>query len=310
MMTPGVSGHVQPIASLRAATVVSQALFVELRDIVHIDSRSDVPTPQTHPPAEAFWGGRVARARRRLFRVAQEELAKLDADMGTSFQLIGAEGDPAERLELFRGHILDGRPVVSLSVTGDLEKLLAHGDARAASLSVLVWLPTPPLAAATVTLESVLTADCDSAYRMTAARGWELLTKDTPVPAAGEGHLVFPRSRLARAHLLTDEYPEISYEDETTSVIIQAVLNHSVPVAIHPSGHVLDSAILLVAAAHTYKVAVRLCDARVTRMTPWEAGKLLYHAIKEGQPALPDVVIARDKTTAERIAKLFGGPAR
>jgi hypothetical protein len=297
------------------ATVVSQALFAELRNLVHGTRRPIKSDPRAHPPAvsfgaESFWGERVAHARGRLFRVAEAELAQLGADMGMSFFLIGAEGDPAERLEDFRSRILEGRPGVSLSVTGDLEKLLAHGNPRAASISVLVWMPSPPLAAATVTLESALTADCDSAYRLSALGEWEQLTEDTPVAAAGEGHLVVPGSLMTRAHLLKDEYPKISYEDETTSAIIQAVLNHSVPVAIHASGHVLDSAILLVAAAHTYKLAVRLCDARVTPMTPWEASKLLFRAIKEGKPTLPDVVIARDKATAERIAGLIGTPVR
>jgi hypothetical protein len=309
MIRHGVSGHQQPIASLRVATVVSQALFVELRNSVRGTRQPMKSDPQAHPPAESFWGERIADTRGRLFRVVQAELAALGADMGTSFSLVGVEGDLAERLEILRGHILEGRPVVSLSMTGDLEKLLAHGDPRAASFSVLVWLPTPPLAAATVTLESALTADCDSAYRMSVPGEWELLTEDTPVAAAGEGHLVFPRSLMSRAHLLTDDYPEISYEDETASVIIQAVLNHSVPVAIHSSGHVLDSAILLVAAAHRYKLAVRMCDARVTPMASWEASKLLYRAIRDGKP-LPDVVIARDKAVAERIAGLVGSPAR
>ncbi|MFF7261707.1 hypothetical protein ACFZCL_15675 [Streptomyces sp. NPDC008159] len=241
----------------------------------------------------------------RLFRVAREVLDGLGEEMGTPIALIGAEGKHEERLELFRRHVLDRRPVVSVSVTGCPQALLIRGDARAASLSVLVWLPSPPLAAATVTLESALIADCTSAYRLSPEGEWEELTEDTPAVSPGTGYLVFPWSMVARADLLTKEFPKIEFQEETTSAIIQAVLNHRVPAAIHPSGEVLDSAILLVAAAQG--LTVRLHDVEGTPMTALEASKMLFRAVREGSPTLPGVIIARGQETAQSVAELLGG---
>ncbi|UUU25530.1 hypothetical protein [Streptomyces sp. DSM 40750] len=320
------------------ATVVAEALCTEQRnslyairrpvDVDHAHTRLpgyDAPEavralrdpyefdPGAHPPAgvparEQSWEERIAAFRERLFRVAEAALGGLGEEMGVSFSLIGAEGSREERRELFRSHIRQGRPTVSISETGSLEALLVRGDPRAASLSVLVWLPKPPMAAATVTLESALTADCTSAYRVSAAGEWELLTEDTPTATPGPGHLVFPWSLVSRADRLAKEYPHIDFQEETTSAIIQAVLNHSVPAAIHPSGDVLDSAILLVAAAHG--LAVRLYDSKGAPMIPWEASKLLHQAIRDGEPRLPGVVIARDEFTAQRVAALLGDPVQ
>ncbi|SPE99512.1 hypothetical protein [Streptomyces sp. MA5143a] len=241
----------------------------------------------------------------RLFRAAREVLDRLGEEMGTPIALIGAEGEHEERLELFRSHVLAERPVVSVSVTGCPQALLIRGDARAASLSVLVWLPSPPLAAATVTLESALIADCTSAYRLSPEGEWEELTEDTPAVSPGTGYLVFPWSMVARADLLTKEFPKIEFQEETTSAIIQAVLNHRVPAAIHPSGEVLDSAILLVAAAQG--LTVRLHDVEGTPMTALEASKMLFRAVREGSPTLPGVIIARGQETAQWVAELLGG---
>ncbi|WP_200309117.1 hypothetical protein [Streptomyces adelaidensis] len=338
MIRPGTSGHQQPPGSVHVATVVAEALLTELRSglygvrrPVNVDhSHTHLPgydapeavralqvpyefDPGAHQPAgvparELSWEERVTDVREGLFRVAETVLGELGEEMGTSLFLIGAEGSRAERRELFRDRIRAGRPTVSLAETGSLETLLVGGDARAASLSILVWLPNWPLAAATVTLESALTADCTSAYRLSVAGEWELLTEDTPAATPGPGYLVVPWSLVSRVDRLTAAYPRIEFHDETTSVIIQAVLNHSVPAAIHPSGDVLDSAVLLIAAAHG--LAVRLYDAKGAPMVPWEASKLLFRAVKEGEPTLPGVVIARDEFTAQRVSALLGDPVR
>ncbi|WP_409091759.1 hypothetical protein [Streptomyces scabiei] len=320
------------------ATVVAEALFRYQRSALHQIRRPvdvdvadgqlpgyDAPEavralqdpyefdPGAHPPAgvparELSWEERNAAFRRGLFRAVEAVLAELGEELGTSISLIGAEGSREEQRQLFARHVGAGLPTVSIVATGSLESLLVRGDARAASLSALVWMGEPPLAAATVTLESALTADCTSAYRLSVEGEWELLTEDTPTVTPGPGHLVFPWSLVSRADRLAKEFPHIDFQEDTTSAIIQAVLNNSVPAAIRPSGDVLDSAILLVAAAHG--LAVRLYDAKGAPMTPWEAGKLLYQALKGAEPALPGVVIAHDEFTAQRVTALLGNPFR
>jgi hypothetical protein len=207
---------------------------------------------------------------------------------------------------MFREYVCTGRPAIAISPKGLLRKALSSGDSSRGSLSVLVTMaPRQPLAAATVTLDSVLTADCSCAYRFgTWGMEWEELLADTAYPPAEPGCLVLPEDLRHRGDRLRAAGFEPDFVPETASAILRAVVNHSVPAGIHYSGHVLESAILLIAAARG--LSVRLHNSKGTPLKPWDASRLLFRAIRDDAPTIPGLIVARDEITALRVAQELG----
>lgn len=261
---------------------------------------------------ERSWGDMAAALLPGIVSAVGTAVRHLENRSGQPVEVVGAHGDAAQRLAELREFMRAGRPVVSVSATGPLDRLLITGRPDVASLSLLCWMPEQPLAAATVTTESVLTADCSDAYRLRhRPREWEQLLDDTKYPVPQPGYVVLPDSLAWDRERVLTEFAHPEFVEETTSAIIQAVLNHSVPAAIHVSGDVLNSAILLVAAGHG--LSVRLHTSEGAALTPWDASKMLFKAVRAGDPVIPGLVVARDDVTALRLARHLGlhsGPVR
>ncbi|NUL02558.1 hypothetical protein HRW07_04725 [Streptomyces lunaelactis] len=267
------------------------------------------PDPGRRPPAGVpgaaeFWETTAQAAREQVFTDIRTGLKAFSASAAMDVELVGAKGDTEDRIALVRQCVLDDRPVVSISFTGSLRDLLITGNPRVMSLSILVKVPGAQLTAAVATAHSGLTADCSSAYRLRLPEGeWEELSEDTSRQPAEQGYIVLPRQMIRFASVLEEHYPHIDYVHDTCSAITEALLSHNVPVAMHYSGTVLDSAIVLVAAAHG--LAVRpLADA--SRMLPsWKGSQLLMNTLKEGGD-IPDLIVARDEMTAKTLDQRLG----
>ncbi|MFE4824785.1 hypothetical protein ACFRFU_52355 [Streptomyces sp. NPDC056704] len=257
------------------------------------------------------WSGREGQARywdeleaSLLPRIAgdvQSALEKVNNTSGVPLSVIGAKGSLEERTDEFREHILSGRPVVSISVTGCLRRLFATGDARSASVSILVWLPGHPLHAAVVTTQSALMSDCSNAHRLRPNGEWVQMLGEPLIPDPEPGYVVLPRSLSRLEARLRREYSDPIFVDDTASTIIQAVLNRAVPAAVHFSEGVLNSAIVLVSAGHG--MAVRLYSGGKV-MNPWGASKILYRAATGNTPFVEGLVIAREEVTALRLSRI------
>ncbi|MEU4494207.1 hypothetical protein AB0F96_12345 [Streptomyces sp. NPDC023998] len=262
------------------------------------------PGPGDRPPAGVprtaeFWETTAQAGRERIFTDIRASLTAYDIPDATDIELVGAKGDTEDRIALVRQCLLDDRPVVSASFTGSLKRLLITGNPRAMSLSILVKIPGAPLSAAVVTPNSGLTADCSSAYRLRLPEvEWEELNEDTGRQPAEQGYILLPRQMRRLEPVLEEHYPDIEYAHDTCSAITEALLSHNVPVALHYSGTVLDSAIVLVAAAH--KLAVRPLADGGRALPSWMGSQLLMSALKEGVD-IPDLIVARDEVTAKTL---------
>ncbi|GGX97510.1 hypothetical protein [Streptomyces fructofermentans] len=275
----------------------------ELRHVRDLESLDDPCPPWNGLAAQAhFWDTLEASLMPRIAGEVQAALERVTNTAGVPITVIGAKGSLDERTAEFREHVLSGRPVVSISATGCLRRLFATGDAASASLSVLVWLPNHPLHAAAVTVESALMSDCTNAHRLLPCGTWIQMLGEPLVPDPEPGCIVLPRSLSGLETGLRREYQHLLFVDDTSSAIIQAVLNRAVPAAVHFSEGVLNSAIVLVSAGHG--MAVRLYGSGGSATKPWDASKILYKAATGGTPFVEGLVIARDEITARRLGRI------
>ncbi|MGC4986603.1 hypothetical protein ACLQ18_39430 [Streptomyces sp. DT193] len=249
-----------------------------------------------------FWDELQESVMPRIVRDVDEALRNVANDSGLPVTVIGETGDVDARTDMVRKHIQSSQPVVSISPTGDWRKFFTTGDARSASLSILVWLPRWPLHAAVVTAESVLMSDCSNAYRMSPAGQWTQMLGEPLVPEPEPGYIVVPQSMRHMEARLRDEYEHPIFVEDTASAITEAVLNRAVPAAVHLSEGALNSALLLVSAGHG--MSVRLYSSSGTLKKPWDASRTLYNAIMRTTPFVENLVIARDEVTARRVGRI------
>ncbi|MFC4507157.1 MULTISPECIES: hypothetical protein [Streptomyces] len=150
-------------------------------------------------------------------------LADIVNTAGIPAVAVRAKGDLDERTRLAGEQILTKRPCASISPTGDLRRIYRHEGLGAAGEP----LPGPPT--------------------------YQEMAGVPAVPDARPGSVLLPDTLDHLEGLLRSAgYRDIDFVPATrmTPAVIAAVLEHAVPAAIHCSGHVLDSAIALVASRH------------------------------------------------------------
>jgi hypothetical protein len=279
-----------------------------------VDRVRDLLSTDGHPPSRPAgragqalaWDQFNAQFLPRLVSRVESALTDTVNSAGVPATLIGAKGDLSERTRMFGDQLLAKRPCVSISVTGNVRRLFTFGDIMAASLSVLVYLPESPLHAATVTQRSALMSSCSEAHRLTRSGDWVQMAGAPLVPDADPDYVLLPDSlrHLEEALRLAGYgYAQFVPAEEITPAVIEAVLEHAVPAAIHCPGHVLNSAIALVASKHG--MAVRLSGAGDKALEPWAASGMICKAATSGQPHLDGLIIARDPIAALRIGRIL-----
>ncbi|MFJ9634452.1 hypothetical protein ACIRU8_42845 [Streptomyces sp. NPDC101175] len=259
----------------------------------------DRPPAAGVPRQAEYWDAQAGRARRRIAEAVENQLRHVENVSGKPVTVLGADGTLDERAAAFRSCIRAGRPVVSVSASGCLGQWLATRNPLATSLSILTYIPRHPLYAALVTTTTALLSDCSGSWRLT-ADGWQAMTGEPVVPEPAPGYIVLPRDLEHLAPGLRKHYEEPIFHSDTSSAIAQGVLGGAVPVAVHFTGHVLDSAIFPVAVGHG--MIVRAANGELIEK-PWDASRCLYKAIT-GEIAFADEhVIARDLWAARRAAR-------
>ncbi|MEU1516231.1 hypothetical protein ABZ490_29530 [Streptomyces sp. NPDC005811] len=330
--TFGNGSEESPLNAAGIAAVTAQTLLDEIREIRReMTEGQDVDEPvlddpddmaervreilstAEHPPSrpggragqEFAWDQFAAQLLPRLVGKVEAALARCTNTGGMPVTVIGAKGDLSERTRMFAELILSKRPCVSISVTGCLRRLFATGNPTAASLSILVHLPDTPLHAATVTKHSALMSNCSYAHRLTERGEWVQMAGEPLIPDPEPGYVLLPNSLEHMEEALRRAgYTKVQFVDaaEITPAVIEAVLEHAVPAAIHCSGHVLNSAVALVASRHG--MAVRLYGPNGKALEPWAASKMICNAVTGDQPFLEGLIIARDPMAAMRIGRI------
>jgi hypothetical protein len=278
--------------------------FDKVRELRNEWSRS----PRHHPPAgvpsqEEYWDAKAAAAMRRITQAVQDVLQEVANVSGQPITVLGSDGSLAERTEAFRARVRAGLPVVSICTSGCMRRWLATGDPTAASLSILTYIPGRPLYAATVTAHTALLSDCSGSWRLTLADGWQAMTGEPLVADPAPGYIVLPNSLEPLAPGLRKYYAEPIFAHDTSSAIARAVLGGAVPVAVHFTGHVLESAILPVAIGHG--MIVRFQSSGELLEKPWAASKYMYKAVTGEIPFEEGLVIARDLWAARRVSRVL-----
>ncbi|WP_371572613.1 hypothetical protein [Streptomyces sp. NBC_01314] len=164
-------------------------------------------------------------------------------------------------------------------------------------------VPHHPLYAATVTPSTALLSDCSGSWRLTLADGWQAMVGDPVVADPAPDYVLLPRSLEHLAPRIRRHYKEPLFPYDTTAAIVQAVLGGAVPVAVHFTEHVLDSAILPVAIGHG--MIVRLQGSGELLEKPWEASKYMYKAVTGEVPFGDGLVIARNIWDARRVSRVL-----
>jgi hypothetical protein len=220
-------------------------------------------------------------------------------------RIIGPYGSPAERLEQVRACIAHEQAFVSIALCGSLKRLLVTGNPWAASVSVLAKMPGEPIAAAVATVRHALAADCSDAYRLLLPEGeWKVRSEDDVLHPAAPGYVILPSElRGAAEPLLERFYKHPDFVDDTASAIAEALLSNHVPLAVHYGGHILEAAVVLVAAAHGFVVRPLVPGGTVLR--PWQCTRLLTSALTSGV-GIPRLVLGRDEVNAKNLTHHLG----
>ncbi|MDX3310793.1 hypothetical protein ACWGH3_23900 [Streptomyces sp. NPDC054884] len=258
--------------------------------------------PSGIPRQTEYWEDRAVQARRRLIEAVETNLREVLNASGKPVTVLGAVGCLEERTRAFRDCIAQGRPVVSVSDSGCLRRWLSTNDTSATSLSILTFLPRRPLYAAVVTAGTALLSDCSGSWRLTLADGWQAMTGEPLVADPDPNYIVLPRDLEHLAPALRRHYEEPIFPRDTSSAIAQAVLGGAVPVAVHFTEHVLNSAIFPVAVGHGMAVRV---DSGELIEKPWDASRHLYKALTGEIPFGDEHVIARDLWAIKRATRVL-----
>lgn len=273
-----------------------------------LDMQDEWNPPRRRPPAgvpsqEECWNDKAAAVMRRVVGDIQTALRDVTNTSGQPITVLGADGTLIERTEAFRAQVKDKRPVVSVSASGCMRRWLTTRDTTATSLSIVTYIPNHPLYAATVTPTTALLSDCSGSWRLTLADGWQAMTGAPLVADPAPDYVLLPRSLEHLASRIRRHYKEPLFPYDTTAAIVQAVLGGAVPVAVHFTEHVLDSAILPVAIGHG--MIVRLQESGELLEKPWEASKYMYKAVAGEVPFGDGLVIARDIWDARRVSRIL-----
>lgn len=271
------------------------------------DPRRRRPPAGGVPSRDECWDSHAQQAMRRVTEAVRAELETVANVSGQPVTVLGASGTLAQRTSVFRHHIRANLPVVSVSASGCMRRWLATRDPAATSLSILAYLPNRPLYAAMVTADTALLSDCSGSWRLTLADGWQAMSGEPLIADPAPGYVVLPRALERLGPRLRKHYREPLFPYDTSSKIVQAVLGGAVPVAVHFTEHVLDSAILPVAIGHG--MVVRLADGGLLEK-PWEASKHLYKAVTGQLSIGPELVIARDLWEARRVSRVLAKEMR
>ncbi|MFD5848131.1 hypothetical protein [Streptomyces chartreusis] len=265
-------------------------------------------SPRHRPPAgvprqEECWDTKAATAMARIANAVRDTLRDVTNVSRQPITVLGADGDLAERTDAFRTHVRAEQPAVSVSPSGCMRRWLATGDTTSVSLSIVTYIPGKPLYAATVTPKTALLSDCAGSWRLTLTDGWQAMTGEPLIADPAPGYIVLPSSLQHLAPQLSRYYTEPLFVHDTSSAIAQAVLGGAVPVAVHSTGDVLNSAILPVAIGHG--MIVRFHDSGQLLEKPWEASKYMYKAVTGEIPFGEGLVIARDIWAARRAGRIL-----
>lgn len=275
-----------------------------VRDILKSTGR---PTPRPAGRAGQQWAwDRYCDGLLTQF-VGKVETALADTFNTADVQLtfIGAKGDLTERTRMFGELLRADKPVVSISVTGDLRDLFTTGHTQAASFSVFVYLPGFDLHAATVMKYSAQMANRKVAHRLTSRGEWIQMAGEPLVPDPEPEAFLLPESlRHLEDKLYDIGYTKLRFvaDESITPAVIEAVLEHAVPAAIHGPVPVLNSAIAMVAAKHG--MTVRLYGPGGRFLTPSQVSQMIWTAATDGNPDIGGLTIARDPVAALRIAQI------
>ncbi|MFD6491610.1 hypothetical protein ACFV99_08260 [Streptomyces sp. NPDC059944] len=259
--------------------------------------------PPGHHGQEQQWEDGAANLMLRLTRRLRAALARVTNASGQVPTVLGESGTLDERLAAFRVCLREERPVVSVSASGCLSRWLATGDPMAMCLSVITYIPGRPVYAVLVTPTTALLSDCAGSWRLTLSDGWLAMTGTPLIAAPHPGYVVLPHSLADHAAALRDHYAEPLFPFDTSSAIAQAVLGGAVPVAVHLTEHVLNSAILPVAIGHGMIVVQQ--DSGELLEKPWAASKHLFKSLKGETEFGRGLVIARNVFAARRVIRVL-----
>ncbi|MGW5782649.1 hypothetical protein ACWEWK_01490 [Streptomyces sp. NPDC003757] len=264
-----------------------------------------VPPVAGMPRARAFWRDKTVGAIGDIssgVRGMLWERTDLDTD---ALEIIGPHGDPARRLEQVRRCIAEDRAFVSVALCGSLQDLLVTSHPWAASLSVLAKVPGEPIAAAVATARQAMAADCSDAYRLLLPEGdWKLRTEDDVRHPVAPGYAILPTEfRTLPSPLPEQLCAHVQFADDTASAITEALIGGHIPLAVYHGGHVLESAVVLVAAAHGF--FVRPLTEGGTVLEPWQCSGLLASSLARGAD-IPGLVLGRYEINAKNLAQHLG----
>ncbi|MDN0198475.1 hypothetical protein [Streptomyces sp. S.PNR 29] len=273
---------------------------IGLRDLWQQPARKRPPAGV--PRQIGNWDAQATRAKLRITRAVQRRLRQVTNVSGKPITVLDSDGTLEERTDAFRACVRGDRPVVSVSASGCFRRWLATGDSTATSLSIITYIPGRPLYAATVTVNTALLSDCSGSWRLTLADGWQAMSGEPIVAEPDPGFIVLPRSLEHLAPGLRKHYEEPIFPRDTSSAIAQAVLGGAVPVAVHFTEHVLNSAIFPVAVGHG--MVVRVDDGQLIEK-PWDASRHLYKALTGEIAFGEEHVIARDMWAIHRVTRVL-----
>ncbi|MGW1326636.1 hypothetical protein ACWD64_29340 [Streptomyces antibioticus] len=299
-------GRSAPLGADGVTARAAHAALLELDALRRETARGQEPAPDLPPsgvPRQTeYWVGKAVRARRRLTDAVAKNLRAVSNVGGRPVTVLGADGCLDERTLAFRARVARDEPVVSVSDSGCLRRWLSTTDGNAASLSIITYVPGRPLYAAVVTAGAALLSDCSGSWRLTLADGWQAMTGEPLVADPDPDHIVLPQALEHLAPGLSRHYAEPIFPRDTSSAIARAVLGGAVPVAVHFTEHVLNSAILPVAVGHG--MAVRVDSGRLIEK-PWDASRHLYQALTGEIPFGEEHVIARDMWAIKRATRVL-----
>lgn len=267
-------------------------------------------SPRNRPPAgvprqEECWNAKADAVMGRVVSDVEAVLTtgEMDRFCGQPITVFGSHGSLAERMEAFRARVRAGQPVVSVSASGCMRRWLTTRDATATSLSIITYIPGHPLFAAAVTPTTALLSDCSRSWRLTLADGWQAMAGEPLIADPAPDYVLLPRSLEHLASRIRKHYKEPLFPYDSSAAIVQAVLSGAVPVAVHFTEHVLDSAILPVAIGHG--MIARLQNNGDLLEKPWEVSKYMYKAVTGEVPFSDSLVIARNIWDARRVSRIL-----
>ncbi|MEU6444965.1 hypothetical protein [Streptomyces sp. NPDC047046] len=265
-------------------------------------------SPLRRPPAgvpaqEESWDHKATAVIGRIVTDVQAALGDVSSVFAQPGAVLGADGSLTERMEAFRARVQAKQPVVSVSASGCMRRWLATRDVTATSLSIITYIPEHPLYAAAVTPTTALMSDCSGSWRLTLADGWQAMAGEPLIPDPAPDYVLLPRSLEHLAPRIRRQYKEPLFPYDSSAAIVQAVLSGAVPVGVHFTEHVLDSAILPVAIGHGMIGYFR--DSGTLIEKPWDASRYMYNAVQGKITFGEGLVIARDLWAARRITSVL-----